>query len=60
MLLVFLNQVPYMQLSDMIPGVYIIHGKVSVVSINQAGGSGDPSWGVCFETAAGVLGGEAP
>ena len=34
----------------MIPGVNIIVGKVSVASINGAGGV----WG-CFETPAGVL-----
>ena len=39
-LLVFLNWVPYMQLSHMIPGVNIIGRKVSVASVNGAGGSG--------------------
>ena len=36
-LLVFLNWVPYMQLSHMIPGVNIIGRKVSVASINRVG-----------------------
>ena len=39
-LLVFFNQVPYMQLSYMIPGGNIIGRKVSVASINGAGGWG--------------------
>ena len=39
-LLVFFNWVPYMQLSDMIPGVNIIGRKVSVASVNGAGGLG--------------------
>ena len=38
-LLVFFNWVPYMQLSHMIPGVNIIGGKLSIVSINRAGRS---------------------
>ena len=33
---------PYMQISDMILGVNIISGKVSVASVNRAGGF----WGV--------------
>ena len=40
MLLVFFNQVPYMQISDMIPEVNIIGRKVSVASVNGAVGSG--------------------
>ena len=39
-LLVFFNWVPYMQLSDMIPGVNIIGRKVSVASVNGAEGLG--------------------
>ena len=39
-LLVFFDWVPYMQLSQMIPGVNIIDRKVSVASVNRAGGSG--------------------
>ena len=39
-LLVFFNRVPYMQISDMTPGVNKIGGKVSVASVNEAGGSG--------------------
>ena len=39
-LLVFFNQVPYMQLSHMITGVNIIGRKVSVASINGVGGGG--------------------
>ena len=38
--LVFFNQVPYMQLSHMIPGVNIISRKVSVASVNGVWGSG--------------------
>ena len=48
MQLVFFNQVPYMQISDMIPEVNIIGRKVSVMSVNGAVGSGvfwDPSRG---------------
>ena len=44
MLLVFFNQVPYMQLSHMIPGVNIIDRKVSVASVNE-----------CSETTVGPL-----
>ena len=39
-LLVFFNWVPYMSLSHMILGVNIIGRKMSVVSINGAGGYG--------------------
>ena len=39
-LLVFFNWVPYMQISDMTPGVNTIGGKVSVANVNGAGGSG--------------------
>ena len=39
-LLVLFNWVPYMQLSHMIPGVNMIGRKVSVASVNVAGGSG--------------------
>ena len=38
-LLVFFNQIRYMQLSHMIPGVNIISRKVSVASFNGGGGS---------------------
>ena len=38
--MVFFNQVPYMQISDMILGVNIISGKVNIASVNGAGGSG--------------------
>ena len=38
--LVFFSQVPYMQLSHMIPGVNMIGRKVSVASVNGAWGSG--------------------
>ena len=41
--LVFFNPVPYMQPSHMIPGVNIISRKVSVASINKAGGSETPA-----------------
>ena len=46
--LVFFNQVPHMQVADMIQGVNTISGKVSVVTVNRAGGSAvlrDPSGG---------------
>ena len=33
-LLVFFNRLPYMQISEMLPRVIIIGGKVSVVNIN--------------------------
>ena len=39
-LLVFSNWVPYMQPLHMIPGVNIISRKVSVASVNGAGGMG--------------------
>ena len=39
-LLVFFNQVPYMQLSHMIPRVNILSRKVILASINRVGGSG--------------------
>ena len=48
-LLAFFNRVPYMQLSYMIPGVSIGR-KVSVASVNGAGGSGG-----CSETPEGPL-----
>ena len=56
MLLVFFNWVPYMQISDMIPGVIINGEKVSVV--NRC----EQSWGAwgCSEAPAGVLVGVAP
>ena len=56
MLLVFFSWVPYMQISDMIPGVIINGEKVSVV--NRC----EQSWGVwgCSEAPAGVLVGVAP
>ena len=41
------DQVPYMQLSHMIPGVNVIGRKVSVASVSGAGGSGSvlrPQW----------------
>ena len=38
--LVFFNQVTYMQILDMISRVNIIGRKVSIASINGAGGSG--------------------
>ena len=44
-----------MQISDMIPGVNIIGGKVSIVSVNGAWGI----WG-CSETSTGILGDKAP
>ena len=44
-----------MQISDMIPGLNIIGGKVIVASINGAGGSGGGS-----EIPAGFLGDEGP
>ena len=52
-LLVFLNRVPCIQLSRMIPGVNIVGRKVSVASINRvgeergggSGGSLRPQWG---------------
>ena len=34
----FQSSVPYMQISDMIPGVNIIRGKVSIASVKGAGG----------------------
>ena len=34
------NWEPYMQISDIILGVNIIHGKVSIASINRAGDQG--------------------
>ena len=37
-LVVFFNQVPYRQISDMIYGVNMTSRKVSVVSVNRAGG----------------------
>ena len=37
---VFFNQVPYRQISDMIYGVNMTSRKVSVVSVNRAGGGG--------------------
>ena len=37
MLLVSFNQVPYMQISDMIPGVNISSGKVSIASMKLGG-----------------------
>ena len=39
-LVVFFNQVPYRQISDMIYGVNMTSRKVSVVSVNRAGGGG--------------------
>ena len=39
-LLVFFNRVPYIQISDMIPGVNIIGRKMSTANINRAKGSG--------------------
>ena len=47
-LLVFINLVPYMQLSHIIPGVTIMGRKVSVASVNGARESGGvlrPQWG---------------
>ena len=44
-LLVFFNWVPYMQISDMISGVNIISGKVSIASVNGAGGVLRPQCG---------------
>ena len=38
--MIFFNWVPYMQISDVIPGVNIISGKVSVANINRDGESG--------------------
>ena len=43
-----------MQISDMTPGVNVIAGKVSVASVNEAGGSGGvlrPSGGVRGQSA---------
>ena len=57
-LVVFFNQVPYRQISDMIYGVNMTSRKVSVVSVNRAGGGGG-GWG-CYETPAGGLAGGAP
>ena len=53
MLLVFFNRVPYMQISDMIPGVNIIGRKVSIVSVMGWG-----VWGYS-ETPTGVLRGQS-
>ena len=39
-LLVFFNHVPYVQISDMIPGVNTISRKVNIGSVNRAGGLG--------------------
>ena len=47
-LLVFFIRVPYMQISDINPGVNIIGGKVSIASVNRAGWPGGvlrPHWG---------------
>ena len=47
-LLVSFNRMPYMQMLDKIPGVNIIGAKLSVASINRAGGLGvfwDPNGG---------------
>ena len=44
-----------MQISDMTPGVDIIGGKVSIASVNGAGGVWE-----CSDTPAGVLGGGGP
>ena len=54
-LVVFFNQVPYRQISDMIYGVNMTSRKVSVVSVNRAGGGGR-----CSETPTGGLAGGAP
>ena len=51
-LLVFFNRVPYMQLSHIITGVNIIGRKVSVASVNGAGGCLGVFWG-CSEITAG-------
>ena len=56
-LVVFFNQVPYRQISDMIYGVNMTSRKVSVVSVNRAGGGG--GWRGS-ETPAGGLAGGAP
>ena len=52
--LVYFNWVPYIQTSDMIPGVNTMGGKVREVSDNKAGGLG------CSRTPTVVLGGTAP
>ena len=55
MLLVSLNQVPYMQISGMILGVIIFGEKVSIASVNGTRGFGGvlrPQWR--------ILGGGAP
>ena len=41
MLLVFFNWVPYIQISDMIPGMNIVDEKVSIARVNKVRGSGD-------------------
>ena len=38
--MVFLNRVPYIHISDIVPGVNMIDGKVNVETINRAGGPG--------------------
>ena len=50
----WLQSVPYMQISDMIAGVDIIGGKVSVASAIGVGGYGD-----VLTQQQGVLGGGA-